>query len=215
MPESTTRKSKAALRREREKEQRYNTILRMAESLFVQQGYHQTSLEAIADAAEVSVGTVYFYFKNKEDLLISLMKEVGYHLRKVLGDAFLGKHGTMEGIVEAGMSFFQNFCRQHPDKLSIFFRESGGQGARLEATRKELYGKLIDDLKNALVRVRSETGVGYRSEISAELMAVCILGIYERVAGYYLLWHDRPEEMETVARDVTAFTVGGINNLMV
>ncbi len=207
--------SRAALRRQREKEQRYATILRVAEPLFARQGYHQTSLEAIADAAEVSVGTVYFYFKNKEDLLITMMRQVGYELRKVLGDAFLRKQGTMEGIVEAGLSFFRDFCLRHPDKISIFFREAGGRGARVEAARKEFYDKLIDDLKNALVRVRREAGVTYRSDISEELIAVCILGIYERVAGYYLLWHDRSDDINTAARDATDFTVGGIKNLMI
>ena len=91
--------SKAVLRRQREKEKRYTTILNVAESLFAKNGYHQTTLEHIADAAEVSVGTVYFYFKNKEDLLITLMQKVGFQLRKTLGEAFLGKQGTLEGIL--------------------------------------------------------------------------------------------------------------------
>ena len=206
--------SKAAQRRQREKEQRYTTILNVAEKLFARNGYHQTSLENIADAAEVSVGTVYFYFKNKEDLLITLMQKVGFHLRKTLGDAFLGKHGTLDGIVNAGISFFKEFCLKYPDSLSIFFREAGGQSATVEEERKRLYGKLIKDLEGALNRVSSETGVGYRSGLSAELMAVCILGIYERVAGYYMLWHDRAGDVAAVADDVTAFTVGGIKNLM-
>ena len=46
-------------------------------------------------------------------------------------------------------------------------------------------------------------------------MAVCILGIYEHVAGYYMLWYDRAGDLTGVADDVTAFTVGGIRNLMI
>jgi AcrR family transcriptional regulator len=207
--------SRAAQRRQREKEKRYATILSVAESLFAKNGYHQTSLENIADAAEVSVGTVYFYFKNKEDLLITLMQEVGFQLRKTLGDAFLGKHGTLDGIVNAGLSFFKDFCLTYPERLSIFFREASGQSAAVEQERKRLYGKLIKDLEGALKRVATETKTRYRSNMSAELMAVCILGIYERVAGYYMLWHDRPDDIEAAADDVTAFTVGGIKNLMI
>ncbi len=52
--------SRSALRRLREKEQKYNTILKAAETLFAQKGYHQTSIEEIADLAEVSTGAVYF-----------------------------------------------------------------------------------------------------------------------------------------------------------
>ena len=214
MKEKNESLSKAALRRQREKEKRYATILSVAESLVARNGYHQTSLENIADAAEVSVGTVYFYFKNKEDLLITLMQKVGFQLRKTLGEAFLGKQGTLEGIVNAGMSFFNDFCLKYPDSLSIFFREASGQSAAVEQERKRLYGKLIKDLEGALTRVATEAKTSYRSTLSAELMAVCILGIYERVAGYYMLWHDRAGDVAEAAEDVTAFTVGGIRNLM-
>ncbi len=206
--------SKAALRRQREKEKRYTTILGKAEALFARNGYHQTSLENIADAAEVSVGTVYFYFKNKEDLLITLMQKVGYQLRKTLGEAFLGKKGTLEGIVNAGMSFFNDFCLKYPDSLSIFFREAGGQSAAVEQERKRVYGALIKDLEGALKQVATDAKTRYRSDLSAELMAVCILGIYERVAGYYMLWHDRAGDVSRAVDDVNAFTVGGIKNLM-
>lgn len=215
MPVTGVKKpARTALRRQREKEQRYETILGAAETLFVKKGYHQTSLEEIAEAAEVSVGTVYFYFKNKEELLISLMQKVGAHLRVMLQDAFLKKQGTMEGIVDAGTVFFQDFCRSHPGHASIFFRESGGRSARVETERKRLYVKLISDLEKALVRVRSETGTTYLSAGSEELMAVCILGIYERVAEYYLLWHDRADDITEAGREAVAFTVAGIQGLM-
>ena len=39
-------------------------------------------MEKIADAAEVSVGAVYFYFKNKEDLLIQTLEEVPIHVQR-------------------------------------------------------------------------------------------------------------------------------------
>ncbi|MBW2637706.1 MAG: helix-turn-helix transcriptional regulator, partial [Deltaproteobacteria bacterium] len=68
--EDDTNLSRSALRRLREKEQRFKTILSAAETLFARKGYNQTSIEEIADLAEVSTGSVYFYFKNKEDLLI-------------------------------------------------------------------------------------------------------------------------------------------------
>ena len=68
-PESTEKKSlsKTALRRQREREQRYESILKSAELLFAREGYLQASMERIADSAEVSVGTLYFYFKNKKN----------------------------------------------------------------------------------------------------------------------------------------------------
>jgi AcrR family transcriptional regulator len=206
--------SRSQLRRQREREQRFTTILKAAETLFAEKGYHQTSMEQIADLAEVSVGTVYFYFKNKEDLLLKLMEKIGFHLRKMVGSAFRQADASLDGIHNAGMVFFREFCMKYPERLSIFFREATGQSARLEEQRKKQFGKLTDDLVDALQRVSDGAGIRYPSPISAELMAVSILGIYERVACHFLLWQDRSDDILTIAEDAVAFTLGGVTNLM-
>jgi AcrR family transcriptional regulator len=205
--------SRSALRRQREREYRYQTILKAAEQLFARDGYHKTSMEKIADAAEVSVGTVYFYFKNKEDLLIRLIDEIGYQLRNLLGNEFKAADGTMEGFKRAGHIFFQKFCPKHPEKVSIFFRESAGQSPYVEERRKKIFDKLIGDVKEALSRLCQKQGGGYQSDISAEVMAVSIMGMYERIAYHYLIWQGRTEDLKAIGKDAVDFIVGGINNL--
>ncbi|MBS3732771.1 MAG: hypothetical protein KGY42_07665, partial [Desulfobacterales bacterium] len=49
--------------------------------------------------------------------------------------------------------------------------------------------------------------------ISAEVIAVSIMGIYERVAYQYLLWQNKTEDLKDIGRDAVAFIVGGVNNL--
>ncbi|MBN2370850.1 MAG: TetR/AcrR family transcriptional regulator [Vicinamibacteria bacterium] len=51
-------------------------ILRSATILFRTQGYDAVSVQAIIDAARVSKGTFYYYFKTKEELLDSLVERV-------------------------------------------------------------------------------------------------------------------------------------------
>jgi TetR/AcrR family fatty acid metabolism transcriptional regulator len=50
-------------------------ILQAAESLFAEKGYPQTTIAEIAKLSNVSEGTVYEYFKNKEDLLLSIPEQ--------------------------------------------------------------------------------------------------------------------------------------------
>ena len=206
--------SKAALRRQREREQRYRTILDAAETLFARKGYQQTSMDEIADQAEVSVGTVYFYFKKKEDLLIALLKEIGFDIRKLLGTEFKKAEASMDGLKNAGLAYFKNFCLQYPEKISIFFRESVGQSQAVEKQRKRYLVQLTGDITDALIRIRNKRQISYASHLSEELMAVCIVGIYERVACHYLLWDDRSEDIMTVARDAVSFTLSGVEGLV-
>ncbi len=205
--------SKSALRRQREREQRYQSILTAAESLFASEGYHKTSMERIADAAEVSVGAVYFYFKNKEDLLVQLLDEIGFRLRALLGNEFKKSGASLAGFRQAGRMFFEEFCVRYPEKVAIVFRESVGQSPLVEERRKEIFDKLTGDVLNALRRMSDNQESGFQSRFSAEVIAVSIMGIYERVAYEYLFWQDRSQDLTTIGQDAVAFIVGGINNL--
>ena len=214
-PRGRTPASKSALRRQREREKRYRTIFNAAEWLFARQGYHKTSMEQIADRAEVSVGTVYFYFKNKEDLLVHLIGDIGYQLRNLLGRDFSKADGSLDGFSRAGIVFFDEFCTRNPERLAIFFRESAGQSEAVESHRKKIFNKLIEDVQAALVRLQKKSGARFQSSLSAEIMAVSIMGMYERIAYHYLIWQDdRSADIETIAQDAVAFIVGGVRNLL-
>lgn len=203
-----------SMRRIREKEIRYNTILKAAEELFARKGFHQTSLEEIADLAEVSTGAVYFYFKNKEDLLIKLMHEIGLHLRKLLGEELQQSDLTVSGFKQIAFGFIRNFCVRSPAKIAIFFRESVGQSAEVEEQRKQLFVKLTLDIKEALVTVCKAQGKTFDADFTPEIIAVCIVGIYERIACHYFLWQDGSPDMEDIAHKTVAFMLGGINSFL-
>ena len=63
-------------RKEREKEKRRQQILAAAKKVFSEKGYSKATMEDIANKAELSPGTLYLYFKNKEELYASLSLRV-------------------------------------------------------------------------------------------------------------------------------------------
>ena len=71
-----------------------NVILQAAKEIFSQAGYHQTSIANIAKVAGIAEGTVYIYFENKEDILITI-------LESTVRDEFLEK-------LEKHLPFFQD-----------------------------------------------------------------------------------------------------------
>ena len=61
--------------REKQKERRERSILSATAELLELKGYNNTSIEEIADKAEVGVGTVYNYFHSKAELVLELSKQ--------------------------------------------------------------------------------------------------------------------------------------------
>ena len=60
-------------RKEREKEHRKEEILDAAQKVFFEKGLPTATMDEIADAAELSKGTLYLYYKSKEDLYLGVM----------------------------------------------------------------------------------------------------------------------------------------------
>ncbi|MCG8632895.1 MAG: TetR/AcrR family transcriptional regulator [Desulfobacterales bacterium] len=67
-------------RKQREKERRRQEILTAAREVFSVKGFNSATMEEIASKAELSPGTLYLYFKNKEELHTSLSIDILAHL---------------------------------------------------------------------------------------------------------------------------------------
>jgi AcrR family transcriptional regulator len=67
-------------RKEREKERRRQQIIVAAKKVFSEKGFNKATMEDIATEAELSPGTLYLYFKNKEELYASLSLRILQYL---------------------------------------------------------------------------------------------------------------------------------------
>ena len=67
-------------RKEREKERRRQQIMVAAKRVFTSKGFSKATMEDIAQEAELSPGTLYLYFKNKEELYASLSLRILQYL---------------------------------------------------------------------------------------------------------------------------------------
>jgi len=67
-------------------------ILISAKELFIQQGYKKTTIRQIVDKSGVLIGSIYYFFKNKEEIFQSLVLGIFDACDKLVGDYF----GTKE-----------------------------------------------------------------------------------------------------------------------
>ncbi len=121
-----------ASRRERERAQRRDDILRAARIVFFQRGFHTATVDDVAVAAEVSKGTVYLYFDTKETILAHLLLEgldmlVAELEAAYAADRRFGARTRLRRMAEAYLHFFQT----NPEYYRLLMAFDRGQ---LQAT---------------------------------------------------------------------------------
>jgi AcrR family transcriptional regulator len=117
-------KSITQSRRNRERQERRAAILDAARNVFFTQGIYQTTMDDVAAAAEVSKGTVYLYYENKETILALLLQEGLSLLIQHLEKAYNPKENLpaptrLRAIARAYFLFFQSY--PHYYRLLIMF----------------------------------------------------------------------------------------------
>lgn len=108
-----------AERKAKEKEDLRDIILGGAKKLFVEKGIEQTTIRSIADAIDYSVGTVYVYFKSKNDILHALHTQ-GF---TELGGQFAVLYNVsnpMERLRAMGRVYIR-FALENPDMYDLMF----------------------------------------------------------------------------------------------
>jgi AcrR family transcriptional regulator len=92
-------------RKEREKERRRQQIIVAAKRVFSEKGFNKATMEDIAKEAELSPGTLYLYFKNKEELYASLSLRILQYLHirvtHVNKDTTLSPDQKVKALMEA------------------------------------------------------------------------------------------------------------------
>jgi AcrR family transcriptional regulator len=109
-------------RRERKKQQISNDIISNAKILFQKESYNGTTLEDIAVAADIGIGTIYNYYHSKADLFLSIVTD---ELKANLGKTRLKALDAKENIVDQTIELIINLAQP------------------LQVTKKEMWKELI------------------------------------------------------------------------
>ena len=129
-------------RKEREKEQRRNDIIDAAEKIFFKKGLNNSTMDEVAEEAELSKGTLYLYFKSKEEIYFEIKLRAINILNGMFKESISENKTGFENCMEIGrtyvvflndysnyfktMVYFEsNDCKvcEFKDKCENFFKE--------------------------------------------------------------------------------------------
>jgi AcrR family transcriptional regulator len=100
--------------------ERRQQLLDTALATFARLGYHDASMNDIADAAGVTKPVLYQHFGSKRDLFLELLADLGSRLRSAVRDAVASADGPRKQV-EAGFSAWFNWVDTNRDGFSVLF----------------------------------------------------------------------------------------------
>jgi AcrR family transcriptional regulator len=111
-------------RKDREKVKRKNDIIKAAQKIFAQKSYEKATLDEIAKEAEYGKGTIYNYFKGKEDLFINLIQhglsQMEENITKVISENMNCREQLEKILIEV-----KKFYKKNSDFFRVQIKEYG------------------------------------------------------------------------------------------
>ncbi|MBW1777230.1 MAG: TetR/AcrR family transcriptional regulator [Deltaproteobacteria bacterium] len=136
-------------RREREKLRQRREMLAAALELFSEKGYHNVSMHEIAERAEFAIGTLYKFFKNKEDLYKTLIIAQADRFHEALTKATEEANDEIEKLriyVKTKSTIFMD----NVSIIRLYFAETRGASfnikAGLDSEIRERYSQFLHTL---------------------------------------------------------------------
>ncbi len=181
-------------------ENKRKLIVQTAVKLFSERPFHRVRLDDVAEAAGVGKGTVYIYFKNKEELYYSLVYEsfveLVERLRGQLGQPGSSHREKIGIIVEA----LADHAIRHPQLFEIMRTVAiPDASSAWDATRRE-FCKLIEDV------IREGIASGDFADAHPERTGMYVMAMV-RAAMLYGAPIDDPKDL---AEHISSIMLGGI-----
>lgn len=185
---------------------KYAAILDAAETTFAQYGYHNAQISRIAAEAGVAAGTVYLYFKNKPDVLVSLFRD---RLSRLVDEA---RDACAQADDPGGKLLL--LIRKHLEKLGR--NRDLAMVAQIELRQADLdvrhqinqvmkeYFQVIDEI----VAEGQEAGL-FRSSVDRRQIRNMIFGTIDQTVTAWVLSGSR-FDLEAQAEPTFALLTGGI-----
>jgi len=168
----------------RRSEDKRKRILEAASRVFARRGYFTARVADIAKRAGVADGTIYLYFRSKEDILVSLFEEVmSEHVVKGRQEI-----ATLTGAAERLQAIAAHHLRLlgENEDLAVVFQVELRQSTKfMERFTGSWFGDYLDLLTGVIEQGQREGTV--RSDLPARLAAKAFYGMLDEMVTSWIL----------------------------
>jgi TetR/AcrR family transcriptional regulator, repressor for uid operon len=153
-------------------------IIQAAVESFSQTGFDRTKMEDIAKRLGLSKGTIYLYFKSKEDLFLAICE----HNIQRSDKEDVGLFVRRENIASDAEQIYDNIRRREQGNDRVML-EMVAESARNPKLRKSMYELHIKIHEHVMQNVRNRIEEGFlKKDVDAASLAVALVALYDGLA---------------------------------
>jgi len=173
----------AGIRTRAKSNDKYHRILEAAVKVFAKQGFHKSTIAQIAREAGVADGTIYLYFKNKDDILVQFFefktKQVFDRFQEIVSKGDNAK----EKLSQLIRSHLQEFERDR--NMAMVYQSETRRNSPLVKEQIKQMSKMYLDIVAEIVEQGQVEGC-FRKDLYLGLVKRYILGAVEEVINTWI-----------------------------
>ena len=166
-----------------EKNHKYFQILEAAIRVFARQGFHQSTVAQIAKEAGVADGTIYLYFKNKDDILVQFFN---YKTKQVF-DSFRSEVDRADSSLDKLRYLIRRHLKEFQKNrdMAIVYQVETHQSSRLAEAQIREMSQMYRDLISEIIEQGQQEGA-IRKDLYLGLVKRFIIGAVDEVINTWL-----------------------------
>jgi len=160
-------------------------IIEAAAKCFSERGYTKTTMDKIAEEAGVSKGTLYWYFKSKEELFVELKERQISKVLKQLENLFAQKKAFNIKLMRAISTYFSYLVPEKREvaRLNVEFLSEAPKIPRLNRMLKRQYQRVLDLIRSTIEKAMERGEL--RKDIDPGTLSMILLAMLD---GLELHW---------------------------
>lgn len=188
-------------------EDKHQRIIRAALKVFAKKGFYNSRVSEIAKEAEVADGTIYLYFKNKDDILISVFET---EMKKMISSMKKELSKYRDPIEKIRMFAFQhlNMITENQDWAEVAQVELRQSSKFMREYVKDHY---IDYLNifAYIIQEGQEKGI-FKENINTGIAKRAFFGALDEMGRYWVLSRSRRYSVEESAKQISDMFIKGV-----
>jgi len=182
-------------------------ILRASEVVFAKHGFYNARVAEIAREAGVADGTIYLYFKSKDDLLYSLFESRMALVNGALAEA-MGAHQDPRDRVLAFIRTYLSLVAQQPEVAEVLTVELRQSSKFMKEYANPRFGEFLKLLAQTIAE--GQKSGAFVADPPAPLLARAVFGMLDELALAWLLGSKDKFDIVHAADSIGAFTIAGL-----